>query len=228
MAAVLFDLDMTLVETRADIAASVNALRVAWGLPSLDDQTVAGFIGDGIPKLLSRSLGEVIVDREEEALRWFARHHDAHCLDRTYAYEGIPELLRALTGDGLSVGVVSNKAERFCRRILEALGLASDVDAIVGGDTTEHRKPHPAPLQHAIRSMGAMGPSVMVGDTWRDVRAGHAIAIRTVAVTWGLDDAFALSTERPHALVTEVAELRPEILRQLRAGESGPGSPREW
>jgi phosphoglycolate phosphatase len=229
VAAVLFDLDMTLVETRADIAASANALREAWGLTAVDERTVASFIGDGIPKLLERVLGDAVIrGREDEALEWFTRHHDVHCLDRTYAYDGVLDLLQSLATDEIPVAVVSNKAERYCRRILEALGLAPHVAAVVGGDTTEERKPHPAPLQHALRALGSGGPSVMVGDTWRDVRAGHAISIRTIAVTWGLDEASALAAERPHALVTEVVALRTEILRQLRERQSGSQAPTEW
>lgn len=205
MRAVFFDLDMTLIETRADLAASANEVRRQLGLAPLSSGTIEGYIGDGVKELLQRVLGDASYD-PDDALSRFRAHYWDHCVDATFLYPGIPELLDAL-GDR-PLAVVSNKPERFCRYILEQLGVSERFDTIVGGDSAVALKPDPAPLLLAAECLDVdVTAATMVGDTWRDVRAGKAAGCRTIAVTYGLDAPERLRQEGPDGIVGDVPAL---------------------
>jgi phosphoglycolate phosphatase len=96
------------------------------------------------------------------------------------------ETLAALDADGVLWGIVTNKMARFTDPLVHALGLAKRAACVVSGDTTPHAKPHPAPLLHALRSARRTGEeSLYVGDDLRDVQAGRAAGLRTVAAAYG-------------------------------------------
>jgi len=204
--AILFDLDMTLVETRADLAASANEVRRQLGLDALPEATVASFIGGGLENLLSKALGDAFRGRELDCIERFRAHYGQHCLDRTVLYDGMEDVLRRWAH--LALGVVSNKPERFCRQIVEGLGAGRYFRIIVGGDTTPHLKPHAEPIRHACRVL-AVEPeeSVMVGDSRGDVRAAREAGCRVIAVTYGLGSRAELEAERPDALAGTVEEI---------------------
>jgi phosphoglycolate phosphatase len=207
---VLFDLDMTLVETRRDIATSANEVRRQYGLEPLPLAEVASCIGDGVERLLARILGDAISGREADALGRFRAHYALHCLDATQPYDGIPELLGKL--QPLLLGVVSNKPTRFCELVLEGLGLSHHFGVVVGGDDRAKLKPSPAMLLEASATLGiASKTTVMVGDTWRDMRSGRGAAMHTIGVTWGLDSRELLVEEGADALVDTPAEIATRI-----------------
>jgi phosphoglycolate phosphatase len=148
------------------------------------------------------------------ALEIFRRHYDDCLLDTTVPYPGIPELLWQGLKRGLMLSLVSNKPERFCRKILAGLGLADPFFMVVGGDTASEKKPHPAPLQVVLRAAGLPPTAaVMVGDSQVDVEAAAAAGCPSIFVTWGL---------RPEALAdgpnpNHVVDSAPELARCLWA-----------
>ncbi len=203
---VLFDLDMTLVETREDIAMSTNAVRLEFGLDPLPVETLVGYVGDGVKKLLARALGPDYAGREDESLQCFREHYADHCLDRSLPYDGISELLASLAPREL--GVVSNKPERFCIQVLKGLGLHDLFRVVFGGDSVDTLKPDPKPLISACEEVGLRPEEcVMVGDTWRDVRAGRAAGCRTIGVTYGLGTDEELSAENADAIAETPADI---------------------
>ena len=105
---------------------------------------------------------------------------------RTFAFEGVGELIEKITQAGLVWGVVTNKSERFTLPLTQAMSLFNTAQTIVSGDTTAHAKPHPAPLFEAARQI-SMSPErcVYVGDDHRDIVAGHAAGMSTVAAAYG-------------------------------------------
>jgi len=186
-AAVFFDLDGTLADTAADLAAPVNAMRVERGLEPLPLDALRPYASMGARGLIGRGLGVEKDDPGFEALRAeFLRRYETGMLVHTRLFDGMAELLDALEAAGVPWGVVSNKVERYVRPILAGLGLGERSATAIGGDTTAHAKPHPEPLLHAARLAGvAADACVYVGDDLRDVEAGRAAGMRTVAAAYG-------------------------------------------
>lgn len=185
--AVFFDLDGTLADTAADLAAPVNAMRVERGLPPLPLEALRPFASMGARGLIGRGLGVAKEDPGFGALRDdFLQRYEAAMVVHTRLFDGMPAVLDALESAGIAWGVVSNKVERYVRPILAELGLLGRAATAIGGDTTAYAKPHPEPLLHAARVAGvAADACVYVGDDLRDVVAGRAAGMRTVAAAYG-------------------------------------------
>lgn len=185
--AVLFDLDGTLVDSAPDLAGAADAMRVKRGLPSLDLAQYRPLCGAGARGMLQVAFGIGPDHADYEALREeFFANYQACMLDNTYAFEGVPSLIEALHSQGLQWGVVTNKSERFALPLTAAMPLFGSAGAIVGGDTTPFSKPHPEPLLEAARRLGVAPELCMyVGDDARDIVAGKAAGMGTVAATYG-------------------------------------------
>lgn len=183
--AVLFDLDGTLIDSGKDLARAANAMREARQLPPLPFAQYRPHGGSGARGMLGQAFGVAPGHAEYEDLkREFLERYEALMFDTTQAFAGIEEQLAGLERAQLAWGIVTNKAERFALPLTGALGLRAV--AIVGGDTTPHTKPHPAPLLEAARRL-AVEPAhcLYVGDDERDVIAGRAAGMATAAAAWG-------------------------------------------
>jgi phosphoglycolate phosphatase len=185
--AVLFDLDGTLIDSAPDLAAAADTMRVARGLPSLPLEQYRHMAGAGARGLLGVAFGMTPDHADYEAMREeFFCNYERSLTQRTEIFEGVPELLESLVNQGLKWGVVTNKAERFTLPLTASMNLFAKAGAIVSGDTTPHAKPHPEPLFEAVRRLGVdASRCVYVGDDERDIVAGRAAGMATVAVTYG-------------------------------------------
>jgi phosphoglycolate phosphatase len=184
---VLFDLDGTLADTAPDLAAVANRQRAERGLAPLPVEELRPFASQGARGLIGRALGIGPHDGEFDALRSeFFAYYDAALCVHTRLFDGMEQTLRALEKDGVLWGIVTNKIARFTTPLVSALALAERAACVVSGDTTPHAKPHPAPLLHALSTCNvAAADAVYVGDDLRDVEAGRAAAVRTVAARYG-------------------------------------------
>lgn len=183
--AVLFDLDGTLADTAPDLAAALNRLRADQGLEPLPIEKLRPFASAGARGLVHAGFGVKPGDEDYDALReaFLEAYRENTCV-HTALFAGIAELLAEIGRRGIAWGIVTNKATRFTDRIVEALGLAPA--CVVCGDTTEHLKPHPAPLRHAAEQLKLPPEAcVYLGDDLRDIQAGRAAGMRAVAVGWG-------------------------------------------
>ncbi|HEX5052810.1 MAG TPA: HAD-IA family hydrolase [Planctomycetota bacterium] len=200
----LFDLDGTLADTLADIAATTNHVRALHGLPCLSADAVQALVGDGARVLLQKALDAVLpgagVRREQvvdAAFAAFVAHHAQQCTREVTLFPGVREHLAALRARGHALAVVTNKPERFARAIVRHLDLEGLLPVVVGGDTLPQKKPDPAPLRHALRLLGcARDAGSMVGDGVQDLRAGKALGLHTVACLFGFGDPARLFAER--------------------------------
>jgi len=217
---VIFDLDGTLVDSGADIAAAANHVRIAAGLPPLAPAVALGYVGDGVQLLLERVLAHdpttglatrpVAPAELAAGLARFADHYAEHLLDRTSLYPGVAELLAALAGRPLFVA--TNKPRRFTLAILAGLGVDHRFRRIVAGDDIVARKPDPAHLKACLAGTGLVTTAAtVVGDSPNDVRAARGCGARAVAVSWGLVAVERLVEERPDALVHDAAQLAREL-----------------
>lgn len=185
--AVLFDLDGTLVDSAPDLAGAVNKMRTDRGLMSYAPERYRPMVGAGARGMLGIAFDMQPGHPEFAAMREeFFSNYERRLTEKTYAFEGVPELLNQLRIRSLSWGVVTNKSERFAIPLTQSMPLFVTAGAVVAGDTTPYAKPHPEPLLEAARRLGiAPECCVYVGDDERDIVAGLAAGMATVAAAYG-------------------------------------------
>jgi len=187
VAAVLFDLDGTLVDSAPDLAGACNDMRVARGMNELPYAMLRAMVGSGARGMIGTGFGVSPTDPSYDRLRdEFLDRYEARMTRDTSVFPEVTQLLERLQEEGRPWGIVTNKAARFAEPLVTFLGLADSAATLVCGDTTPHSKPHPAPLLEAARRM-AISPeaSVYVGDDHRDIQAGRAAGMWTLAAAWG-------------------------------------------
>lgn len=190
-AAVLFDLDGTLVDSLGDIAASMNHVLLELGHPVHDRASIRSFVGEGARHLVARSLpsgsSEAAIDH---ALALYKARYRSHLIVETKPYDGIEALLSTLAQRGVRLGVVTNKPEAAAIAMVKTLFGEGRFGVVIGEDPTKPRKPHPGPALEAARAL-EVAPSAccFVGDTSVDIETGRAAGMTTIGVTWGFRDA---------------------------------------
>ncbi len=205
---VLFDLDGTLVDSAADLAAAVNHVLAEDSFGALAGEEILQMVGDGAPALLQRAYGRYGAELPGDAYARFDAHYAAHCLDATRPYPGIVALLRRLADERRPVAVVTNKPTALAARVVEGLGLGPVVQAVVGPELAARRKPAPEHVLVALEQLGKTpAEAVMVGDGTTDILAGRSAATATIAVLWGFRTRDELTASGPDRFVETVPEL---------------------
>jgi phosphoglycolate phosphatase len=204
----LFDLDGTLINSMGDIHIAANLLRAEHGMPAMDVEVLRPCIGRGVAFLVSGVLSapETAAEASPRAIERYRELYALHALDTTAPYDGVQEVLDAL--QNIPMAVISNKPERATKEILTALDLAKYFRHIAGGDSFEEMKPSPLPLRHIMAAEGASADRTwMIGDSVYDIEAGKGAGVRTVAVTWGFQDAEKLKALEPDHMVSAFKDI---------------------
>jgi 2-phosphoglycolate phosphatase len=185
--AVLFDLDGTLADTAPDLAAAANAMRLKRALAALPLETLRPLASAGARGLLGEAFGLTPDDPAYPAMRdEFLANYAADICAQSTLFDGIAALLTELDRRQIRWGIVTNKVTWLTEPLVALLGLAETSACVVCGDTTPHAKPHPAPLLHAAHAMGIAAEAIIyVGDDLRDIQAGQAAGMQTVAAGYG-------------------------------------------
>lgn len=184
--AILFDLDGTLADTAPDLATAVNTLRRERGMEPTPYELLRPVVSAGARGLIGVAFGLKPDDAGYEELRvdFLNRYASGLAIDSTL-FDGVSDLLKQLEAQDFSWGIVTNKASRFTDLLVPQIGLGH-AGCIVSGDTTAHAKPHPAPLLEAASRLQLSAQDCWyVGDDLRDIRAGHAAGMQTIAAAWG-------------------------------------------
>lgn len=208
----IFDLDGTLVDTQADLAAATNHVLAALGLPLLTVAQVADYVGHGARVLVERALGANNAHLVSPGFALFMAYYQAHLLDHSHAYAGIESLLGTVQTRGGRLSVLTNKPEALSRALLSGLGLMPFFTALVGGDTLPVKKPDPQGVVYLQRLTGiALAETLLVGDSCIDVETGRAAGVTTCGVTWGFASQGFVAVA-PDFLVNSAEELRRLVL----------------
>ena len=185
--AVLFDLDGTLIDSAPDLGAAVDKMRTDRGLPSFPLARYRPLAGAGARGMLGEAFGIAPEHPDFPALREeFFVNYEACMTQQTFVFEGVAELIQRILQRDMVWGVVTNKSARFTDPLTRSISLFSSAGTIVSGDTTPYAKPHPAPLLEAAARLGLHAEQcVYVGDDERDIVAGRAAGMATIAATYG-------------------------------------------
>jgi len=204
--ALFFDLDGTLIDSKLDLALSVNAALEHMGRAPLEHETIYSYVGNGAPSLVRRALGEGASDAEaKEGLEYFLSYYRAHMLDNTVTYPGVREGLELLRER--SMAVLTNKPVRFSERILQGLGIAHYFKYVYGGNSFQTKKPDPEGVNVLLRDL-AIAPreAMMVGDSEVDVRTARNAGTWACGVSYGLGSE-GLRAHPPDLMLDSLAEL---------------------
>lgn len=185
-AAVLFDLDGTLIDSAPDLLAAMNRLVLREGRGEVGPIAFRAAISKGGHAMLAVAFPDCAAEARERLLPAFLELYGEHIADHSHAFAGITDVLAALEAARVPWAVVSNKAEAMVHALLAAMPWATACATVVGGDTLPVKKPDPAPLRLACAALGvAPEACVYVGDDERDVQAARACNMKAVAALWG-------------------------------------------
>ena len=206
--AILFDLDGTLADTAPDLAGAVNQLRISRGLVPTDYELLRPVASAGARGLIGVAFGITPQDAAYVELRdEFLQNYEAAIVVKSRLFEGITELLAGLQEKGIAWGIVTNKIAHLTDQLVPKIGL-HHAACVISGDTTAHPKPHPAPLYEAARRINVQAEHCWyVGDDLRDIQAGQAAGMTTIAAAWGYCGEIAPAKWNADALVESPVQL---------------------
>ena len=215
--ALIFDLDGTLIDSKLDLALSINAMLKRMGRVELVHEEIFGMVGNGAPVLVRRALGAETLKTasDEEAdtgLAYFLSYYRNHMLDNTVTYPGVREGLALLKNHPMAV--LTNKPVNFSRAILDGLGLSHYFRYVYGGNSFEKKKPHPMGVETLLRELNAKPREAMiVGDSEVDIQTARNSGIWSCGVTYGLG-AEGLRAFPPDLMLDSLTELPAYLDRQ--------------
>jgi phosphoglycolate phosphatase len=210
--AVAIDLDGTLLDTIADLAAAANAVRADMALPPLPQARLASFVGGGMAQLVHRALtddrdGQAHPELHTAGVDAFIRHYEANIAVHTRPYPGVVDGLTQLQAMGLGLAVVTNKPTRFTLPLLQQTALAPFFSLVLGGDSLPEKKPHALPLLSTCAHFGITPPELlMVGDSQFDRDAAANAGSPCLLVRYGYDDVSDLACQGLIDSLVEAAE----------------------
>jgi len=207
--AIIFDLDGTLIDSVADLANSVNYTLAKIGLETHTREEIKSFVGDGVQKLIKRSLGQAHLEKFDAAFGIFMEHYGLHCTDNTDLYPGVAGALPELAAI-YKLAVLTNKSRKFSVKILTALGVLTYFEEVLGGDSLAVKKPDPAGIFYLAEKWGLTPDRiVMVGDHATDIEVGRRAGCKTVFINGGIGETRGLTSDMT---IDSFAEL-PDILK---------------
>jgi len=202
----IFDLDGTLVDSGTDLVKSVNHALSGLGLPVLPKEEILDYVGDGVHRLIERSLGEKADSLKDRAFDLFLSFYEDHLLDATVPYPGVLEVLEYFAS--ARKVILTNKMHRYSVRIAEALGLAGYFEDIYGMDSFPYGKPHPRLIRFLLERYGT-GPqeTAVIGDGVNDILLAKQGGVMSCALLNGLGDRNRLLELQPDYALEDIREL---------------------
>ncbi len=202
-----YDFDGTLVDTKEDIALSVNLALDEMGLPARSREEIFSFVGHGVLNLMKQAVGEHNGHDPEHAVDVFRKHYRVHVLDTTRFYPNCIEILEHFAPR--LQAIVSNKPVEFVENILQGLKHRHHFASVYGGDSVAHKKPDPEMVLHLLNKHGVRPEEALViGDSPQDIEAGRRAGTATCGVSWGLRPLEEVTSANPDFLIHDMADLK--------------------
>ena len=214
---VLFDLDGTVLNTLDDLAASVNYVLTRFGMPAHRTEDYRLYFGNGIRYALQYAVPDGTKEETiDQMLPVFREHYNAHCLDKTGPYEGIPELMRGLRGQGFKLAIVSNKIDSAVKE-LNAKFFSEYVDVAIGEREGIRRKPAPDTVIQALAELkSTKDEAVYVGDSEVDLQTAANAGLPCITVLWGFRDKEYLTEQRATVFANSPEEVLDLLIRRRK------------
>lgn len=205
----LFDLDGTLIDSRGDLTTATNIMRHHYRLPPLSQETVSGYVGDGMRLLAARATKETHIP-VDEATRILSEAYAQHLTEQTVPYPGVEETVRQFFEAGIPMGLITNKPSAHAHRLFDHFGWTRLFAIILGGGDTPELKPSPLPLQVAMQRLHHLpGTTWMVGDHHTDLEAARRASVRSIFLQSGIGQQ---GGETPTLILPDFAALQPLFL----------------
>ena len=211
---IMIDVDGTLVDSVPDLAYCVDELMRQLNRPTWGEAKVRHWVGNGVPKLVERSLtgeleGQVDQHDFDKAYPIFLELYAQNTSGRSCLYDGVKEGLSYLKSQGYRLGCVTNKAEQFTHPLLKDLGIFDEFEIVISGDTLEKKKPDPLPLLHAAEYFSLPAQScLMLGDSISDVKASRAAGFEIICMSYGYNHGEDIRDANPGLVIDSMAELK--------------------
>ncbi len=204
---IIFDLDGTLVDSRKDIAGAVNFTLQAVNLPTLPEETIYGYVGNGVSRLIADATAGQDAAVREKAVKTFENYYLAHLTDHTGLYPGMDKVLERYHDKRKAV--VTNKRGKFTRKIMENLGVANRFELLISADETGgHLKPDPDMIYRALAELNVPAKETLViGDMMNDIYAARAAGVAICAVGYGFGLPQSLKEAKPDFYADTVDDL---------------------
>ena len=209
----IFDLDGTLIDSKLDLAHSVNATRAYMEMLPLDHELIYSYVGNGAPVLIRRALSTQASEADvARALDFFIRHYAQHCLDYTVLYPGVQDALSRLRSAGMSLAVLTNKPVRISNQILNGLGVGDHFFRVYGGNSFDRKKPDPVGIEALIVESGlSRERTMMIGDSSVDILTARNAGVWACGVTYGFQPE-TLKETPPDMLVDDLGQFTDHML----------------
>ncbi|MDH5184235.1 MAG: phosphoglycolate phosphatase [Gammaproteobacteria bacterium] len=211
---ILIDVDGTLVDSVPDLAFCVDEMMKQLDMPVRGEASVRDWVGNGVERLTRRALinqldGEPDDALFEKAYPIFLELYAENTSKRSTLYPGVREGLEYMRSAGYKMGCVTNKAEQFTLPLLGDLGIQSEFEIIICGDTLEEKKPHPLPLLHAAEFFKTTPENaLMLGDSVSDVKAARAAGFQIICMSYGYNHGVDIHDSNPDAVIDSMTELQ--------------------
>mgnify|MGYP001009503895 FL=1 len=207
----IFDFDGTLVQSGEDISNSVKFTLAALNLPSIDQQEILTFIGDGVVKLIERAIGDAGKTYQEQAMAIFTDHYNRHMLDHAALYPGVYDLLRHFSGKRKII--LTNKRYKFTEKMASALNIADFFDEIIGADSTPYIKPDPQLIKTVLERFPVeKKKTIIIGDGVNDILLARNSGIVSCAFLNGLGKRDELLALEPDIVFEQFEELKDRLI----------------
>ena len=202
---VIFDLDGTLVDSKFDLTDSVNFVRHEYGFNPLPIDEVSSYLGSGITALVKAVLSELKNEEFDIAVKMFKNNYAQHLTDKTRAYYGVVKMLSSILQQKV---LLSNKDEKFSKKILKTLELSQFFIEIYGGDSFKEKKPNPLPIFEIMKKFSLKKEEVIiVGDGTNDILVGKNAGIKTIGVSYGYSSLEQIKKLSPDFIAKDTNEI---------------------
>lgn len=214
---IMIDVDGTLVDSVPDLAYCVDELMLAMGREKWGEEKVRHWVGNGVPKLVERSLigeleGAVNQADYDKAYPIFLDLYAENISKRSCLYDGVKEGIAYLKLQNYTIGCVTNKAEQFTHPLLKDLGIFDEFEIVISGDTLERKKPDPLPLLHAAKHFGVEPQdALMLGDSISDVKASRAADFGIICMSYGYNHGVDIRDANPDLVIDSMIELQEHL-----------------